>query len=311
VGEFDASQSLMTINTPVDGIVQADGSAVAQIVVTLKDNCGDLLGGETVTLASSRGSPPDIIEPGTATTGSDPLAADYGQATFTVRSAEMSPWDAVTGLFTPSVLTANSNAVSLPDTANVTFVCVPGAEAAAAGSNEVQWQYYNPTGFTRRLIRLEVTWPQQTGRRLQDVRFGPSLIWNTGSTVSPVTIDSNFVGGPTARDIGNGITKLMQLTFNFNVTGNQEYTLRAFWDNGSGGSVCDSGLVTVVRSSPATSTPGPTDTATATASPTDTLAPPTDTATPTETPTPTDTAPPTETGTAAPTPTDTQVPPTP
>ena len=117
----------------------------------------------------------------------------------------------------------------------------------AGGNNEVFWQFQNVSGMTRQLIRLEVTWPQQAGRLLQDVRFNALPIWNLGTNISPVTIDSNFLGGPTARHINDTVARPLQLTFNFNVTGGQEFTVKAFWDDTGGGSICDSGSITVVR----------------------------------------------------------------
>jgi hypothetical protein len=217
----------------------------------------------------------------------------------------MSDWNSVTGVFTPTTLTAASGVTPIVDQSDVTFLCVPGVGLPAGSSNEVFWQFSNLTGITRRLIRLEVTWPQETGRRLQDVRFSGLTIWNLGSTISPVTIDSNFLGGPTARHINNSIIKPLQINFNFNVTGNQEYTVKAFWDDTNGGKVCDSGPVTIVRQGGATPLPSATPPATVTPTVTQTptvTATPTITLTPTETPTPTETGTPTETPTATETP---------
>lgn len=244
-GIFSADNSSVTLVTPPTGVVQADGSQTVQVVVTLRDDCGNLMGGQPVALASSRGGI-DVIDPGSATTD-----VVTGQAFFTVRSAVMSPWDTGAGAFIASSLTATfdpggANLV-VNDAADATFVCVRGEPVPAGGNNEVFWQFQNVSGMTRQLIRLEVTWPQQAGRLLQDVRFNALPIWNLGTNISPVTIDSNFLGGPTARHINDTVARPLQLTFNFNVTGGQEFTVKAFWDDTGGGSICDSGSVTVVR----------------------------------------------------------------
>jgi hypothetical protein len=313
---FSAVNSSIVIVTPSTGVVQADGAETVQIAVTARDDCFQLMGNQTVSLNSSRGSE-DEISPSSTTT-----APGTGQALFTVKSLNMSPWNSVTGVFTPSTITASINTIGLADDADATFVCVAGIDVPAGGNNEVFWQFSNLTGINRRLTRLEVTWPQETGRRLQDVRLSGIVIWNLGTTISPVTIDSNFLGGPTARNINNSITKLLQINFNFNVTGAQEYTVRAFWDDGSGNSTCNSSPVTVVRGTgsststpvPDTATPtvtstvppGPTSSATATV----TLAPSatataTNTGAPTSTATVTLTPAPTNTATTTPTPTGT------
>lgn len=300
-GIFSAALSTLSLVTPADGIVQADGTSTAQVVITARDDCGELMGNVPVSLASTRPSE-EIISPASTTT-----ISGTGQALFTVKSSVMSPWNPVTNVFTASTISAIANSVTLADTRALQFVCVAGIGVPAGGVNEVFWQYTNSSGITRRLIRLEVTWPQETGRLLQDVRFGgTTVIWNLFSSISPVTIDSNFVGGSSARNINAAATKALQINFNFNVTGSQEYTVKAFWDDGAGASTCDSGSVTVSRgSSAATFTPGPTNTPlssrtptitptrTITPTPTDTPIPPSDT--PTETETPTETVTPTET----------------
>jgi hypothetical protein len=168
---------------------------------------------------------------------------------------------------------------NLPDTADATFVCVRGVISPGGGPAEVQWHFINASGMTRRLIRLEVIWPQETGRLLQDVRYSGLTIWDLGTNLSPVTIDSNFLGGPTSRHINDTFTKLLQISFNFNVTGH-EFTVKAFWDDTNGGSICDSGSITIIRSSVPTLPPPPPS-----STPTDTTVPATatETATPTET----------------------------
>jgi hypothetical protein len=304
----DYNNATMSLVTPPDGIVQSDGTSTAQLVVTLKDICsGNPIVGQLVSLSSSRGNT-DVISP--ASSGSDTTNLN-GQAFFVVSSSVISPWDpnanGGNGAWVPSVMTASVNGTALSDTSNVTFVCVRGEALPIGGNNEVYWQFTNNTGFTRRLVRVDVTWPQATGRLLQLLQFGSTTIWNQGANFSPVTINSNWVGSPTSRNINDSSSQSLLATFNFLVTGAQEYTVKAFWDNTSGASVCDSGSVTVIRGSGATSTPSATavtSTPTATSptnTPTATTLAPTNTATPTAT-----TVPPTKTAT----PTATTVPPT-
>lgn len=309
-GIFSADLSTISLITPVDGVVQSDNTSTAQLVVTAFDDCGNLMGNVPVSLASSRASD-ETISPASTTT-----APGTGQAIFTVKSGVMSPWNPVTTVFTPTTISAIANSVTLADTSSLQFVCVAGIGVPAGGINEVFWQFTNASGLTRRLIRLEVTWPQETGRLLQDIRFGGTTIWNLTSSISPVTIDSNFVGSSTSRNINAAVSKALQINFNFNVTGSQEYSVKAFWDNTSGGSTCDSGSITVIRGSTnvATFTPAPTNTPlssrTPTLTPTATITR-TPTEVPTDTPEPTETVTETETATPTETQTETPVPPTP
>jgi hypothetical protein len=271
-GTLDVNASTVTLVTPPTGIVQSDGTQTVQVVVTAKDDCGNLMPNQPVSLSSSRGGV-DIVDPSSATTDAN------GQAYFNVRSFVMSPWDTVGGNFSPSTLFAVVASQNLPDTADATFVCVRGVISPGGGPAEVQWHFINASGMTRRLIRLEVIWPQETGRLLQDVSYSGLTIWDLGTNLSPVTIDSNFLGGPTSRHINDTFTKLLQISFNFNVTGH-EFTVKAFWDDTNGGSICDSGSITIIRSSVPTLPPPPPS-----STPTDTTVPATatETATPTET----------------------------
>ena len=310
--------------------MQSDGSSTATLVVTLLDNCAVALPNTFVSMSSTRGGT-DIIS--TLSAGSDTTNAN-GQAFFTVSSSTMSPWDETAngglGAYIPSVMQAQVGATTLSDTRNVTFVCVLGQGLPNGGNNEVNWQFTNSTGLTRRLVRVDVTWPQSTGRLLQALQLGGTTIWNLGANFSPVTINSNFVGSPSSRNINDSSSKTLLATFNFLVTGSQEFKVRAFWDDTNAGSICDSGLVTVLRGGSgtaiptytntpgATSTTGPTATrtqtktpaATATPTATRTPTPPVGTNTPTNTPTVAPTAAPTNSPTTTPTPTITPVPPT-
>ena len=304
---FDAAKSSVSIITPVSGIVQADNTSTAQIVVTARDDCFNFMAGRPVTLSSSRGGT-DSISPASATTDAS------GQAVFTVKSAVMSPWDIPGNTFTPSVFKATVNSFLLASHSDIKFVCVRGDGVPAGGPNEVFWQFTNSSSMTRRLVRLDITWPQETGRLLQEVRFGGTSIWNLSANFSPVTINSNWVGSPNSRDLNDTVAKTLLVTFNFLVTGSQEFTVKAYWDDTNGNSTCDSGSVTVIRTGAGTAVPTSTAsrTPTASATPTSTNTSAPATATPTSTNTSAPTATPTNTTappSATPTSTDTSVPP--
>ena len=304
-GVFDASKSSVSLQSPANGIVQSDGTSTATLVVTLLDNCSNAVTNQQVSMGSSRGGT-DTFSPASATSDVN------GQAFFTVSSATISPWDTTASAWIPSVMSAQVTSTVLSSTRNVTFVCARGEGLPTGGNNEVFWQFTNNTGITRRLVRVDVTWPQATGRLLQLLQFGGTTIWNLGANFSPVTINSNFVGSPTARNINDTNIKTLLITFNFLVTGAQSYTAKAFWDDGNGASICDSGAVTVVRGSVPTSVASSTATTPAnTATPTPTTAnsaTPTSTTANTATPTTVSSATPTLTPTRTPTATNTATP---
>jgi hypothetical protein len=307
-GQFDASKTTMSLQNPPDGIVQSDGTMTATLVATILDNCSNPLPGQFVQLSSSRGGT-DIL--GAVGTGSDTTNAN-GQAFFSVASSVMSTWNTTTSAFDPSVISAVVNGTTLPDTRDVTFVCVRGEAVPAGGDNEVFWQFTNDTGLTRRLVRIDVTWPQASGRLLQLLQFNGTTIWDQSANFSPVNINSNWVGSPASRNINNGSSQSLLATFNFLVTGGQDYTVKSFWDNTSGGSVCDSGSVKNTRGGSATAVPSntPIATATNTTTPASTSTP-THTPVNTSTPTATTAASSTPTSTPASTSTPTTVPPSP
>jgi hypothetical protein len=158
--------------------------------------------------------------------------------------------------------------------------CVAGLAAPSGGSNEIVLLYTNDTGLARRLVRLDVVWPAASGRLLQTVSFGGETIWTTTAAASPVTLDSDFVVTATLRHLAAAATQSLQLAFNFDLSAASPapYTVTAYWDDQSGGSLCASDPVEVLRGSGATGTATPTTTVT-----------PTPTSTPTATPTPTPT----------------------
>ena len=84
-------------------------------------------------------------------------------------------------------------------------------------------------------MRLDVTWPQETGRLLQDVRFGGVSIWNLGANLQPGDHQQQLGGQPTSRNINDRQRKSLLVTFNFLVTVSQEYTVQAYWDDTNGG----------------------------------------------------------------------------
>ena len=91
----------MSLQSPTNGIVQADGTSTATLVVTLLDNCSNPLTNTVVSMSSTRGGT-DVIS--TLTAGSDTTNLN-GQAFFTVSSSTMSPWETASA-FIPSVMSA-------------------------------------------------------------------------------------------------------------------------------------------------------------------------------------------------------------
>ena len=91
--------------------VTANGSGTSTITVTLKDASGTAVHGKTVSLVSSRGTPPDTISP---TTG---VSNTSGVVTFAVSSA-------IAG---DATFTATGDSIAIPQTASVTFTPGPVA----------------------------------------------------------------------------------------------------------------------------------------------------------------------------------------
>jgi uncharacterized repeat protein (TIGR01451 family) len=215
--------------------VQADGSQASEVLVTLRDNCGNLLAGHPVSLASSRGVV-DTITPGNGATNAN------GQFTFPVTSAFVSPY--ASGTFQPSTFTATSGSTTIQQTANIAFVCVVGSTAPFSIPQDVKYLFTNNTGLNRRLVSITLTWPNGGARALNIVNFGPDQIWNGNGSSSPYTINSWNAGDQT---LSAGASKFLQLIFNYNLPGTGQYTLVTQWDNTAGGSVCTAPAVTVTR----------------------------------------------------------------
>ena len=137
--------------------------------------------------------------------------------------------------------------MTVNNTTDVTFVCVVGQGVPAGGSGEVLWNFTNESGLTRRLVSLVITWPTGPTRNLLAVNFGGTTVWNLGTSLSPITINSGWLGTDADRQIIDSATRPLLITFDFVVTGGQQYTVLPAWDDTAGGSVCDSGAVTVTR----------------------------------------------------------------
>ncbi len=240
-GLVDSIWSSVNIVSPVPALVIADGSTPIQVVVTVRDDCGDFLANRLVTLDSNRGT--DNITPASLTTDAS------GQAIFSVTSTDMSTWDGGAHDFAPSTFTGIADGVTIADTAEGAFSCVAGQEGTPAGGDDVAWVFTNDTGSSRRLVEIQIAWsfPQQPSRELINIDLGPNSIWSTRTFLNPATINSDWTGVSDDRVIGNASSEPLVLIFNFSVTGGLTFDLVAVWDNTSGANNCSSDLVTVTR----------------------------------------------------------------
>ncbi len=231
-----ASNSLVSASAP---LVQADGVETSSVTVTVRDSCGNLLANKFVTLASSRGAADTLTPAGGMTNAS-------GQFTFQVSSATTSVYTA--GAFTASSFTVTADSVALTPQANVAFACVTGAVFPFTGAQDMKFSYSNYTGINRRLVSLTMTWPNGSGRKMTSVNLDSPTIWSGNFNQSPDTINSgNWSGTSADRTVNTGASKIMQLYFNYPLSGTGTYTLTTVWDNGSGGSLCSALPIVVTR----------------------------------------------------------------
>lgn len=212
-------------------VVQADGAQAVEVLVTLRDNCGNFLAGRPVSLTSSRGVI-DTITPASGTTNA------VGQFTFRVTSYSVSGG-------TPSAFTAASGSTTITQTASATFVCVSGVVAPFSGSQDLKFSFANNTGIDRRLVSLTLTWPDNGSRKLISLNFGADQIWSGNGNNSPLTINSGWTTGN--RGINTGTNKTLQLNFDFPLSGTGQYQVSTQWDNTTGGSICTAPTIIVTR----------------------------------------------------------------
>jgi len=249
--QVDPNQSAISASPTSVG---ADSSSTAQILVTLRDSCGNVIVSppndpEQVTLTSSRGGTDRIS-----------LASGYanptsnGQVAFNVGSSTI-------GTSTYSAVAKNSvtsASVNLAHTAQVNYVddCVALSNPPIAGSQSfLQFGIANNSSFTRRLTSLSLTWPAPNGSNLKSVTIqlppaaAPTTVWNGNSGSSPFTVSSGgwSSGTDAARTIAAGQSNgtLLFNFHNFSIVQNFQYVLSTTWDDGGGGHVCsETGKVT-------------------------------------------------------------------
>ncbi len=240
----DPSWSSVDIVSPVPALVIADGTTPIQVVVTARNDCGDLLPNRLTTLDSNRGT--DTVTPASLMTDAN------GQAIFSVTSTDMSTWDGGAHDFQASTFSGISDGVAIADTAQGAFSCVAGQEGTPSGLDDVAWVFTNDTGSPRRLVEIQIRFgvlPQlpDPSLKLINIDLGPNSIWSLETFANPATINSDWTGVSADRVIGNASSEPLSLIFNFTTTGGQTYELVAVWDNTSGTNNCSSDLVTVVR----------------------------------------------------------------
>jgi hypothetical protein len=139
--------------------------------------------------------------------------------------------------------------VIILQTADVTFVCVSGSWVPATDPQELLFLYLNPTPpvTNRRMVslRLDRVPPMLGGSNaLNSIAFGSTsnVIWSGAASITPIVIGSEEWSGG-SRSIVTGTFKALVLTFDFPVAGTGTYTVVTRWDDGAGGSECDSAPV--------------------------------------------------------------------
>jgi hypothetical protein len=232
-----AGTSVLTVSNP--NTIWADGFNTAQIQLILFDECGALISTDmtsSITLSSSRG-------------GQDTFSLLFanppsGQYVYQTLSSLVG-----TSTYTAVVIDPVIGPVTITQTVNVNFVCVTGSWAPSTVPQNLQFLFSNPNppSTNRRLIYLRVdrVAPMSGGgNQLTSISFGSAgnTIWTGTASTTPIIIgSSDWTGG--SRSIVIGTFKFLQLKFNFAVAGTGTYTITTQWDDGNGGSVCQSAPV--------------------------------------------------------------------
>ena len=189
--------------------VTANGSATSTITVTLKDASGTAVQGKTVSLVSSRGTPPDTISP---TSG---VSNTSGVVTFAVSSATAGA----------PVFTATGDSVPITQTATVTFT--PGP--VAAGTSTVTASPATATADGIATSTITVTLMDANSNRVagKDVslvsgRGTPpdTILPASGNTsnangVATFTVSSATVGSPVFNATGDSVPITQTATVSF------------------------------------------------------------------------------------------------
>lgn len=237
-GVVGANTSVLTVSQP--NVVWSDGFSTAQIQLVLFDECGALITTDmtsAITISSSRG-----VQDTISLLFADPPSGRYVYQTLS----------SLVGVstYTATVIDAMVGPVIITQTVNVNFVCVGGSPAPSTNPQYLQFLFSNPSPpiTNRRLVflRLDRVPPMAGGpNQLNQISFGSASnnVWTGAATNTPIIIGSaDWAVGPT-RSIVTGTFKFLQLKFNFPVAGTGTYTLVTRWDDGNGGSVCESAPV--------------------------------------------------------------------
>lgn len=225
--------------------LQANGAAASQVVVTLKDLCGDPVVGHTVTLNPSPAGL-DIISPANGVSGSN------GQVIFSVQSI-----NAGTRTYGATAVSA-SETVNLSATASVTFyscVSVTGQFNPVSTQTYVDFRLTNTTGRAWKLTNISMDWPSSGpgGRKINQVVMGTTpatTLWSglpSGSNIDPFSLPGSAAwdsGTDAARMLADGVVgQSLLFHFSFATTG-QPFSLTATWDDGIGRTCATSSSVT-------------------------------------------------------------------
>ncbi len=222
--------------------LQANGTAASQVVVSLKDLCGDPVAGHTVTLNPSPAGL-SIISPASGISGSN------GQVTFSVSMLEINAGTYTYGATAVSAL----ETVNLSATASVTFygcVSVTGQNNQVSTQTYVDFRLTNTTGRAWKLTNVSMDWPQPGGRKINQVVMGTTpatILWSGSSNNDPFSLPGSAAwnsGTDTARTINTGVVNQSLLFYFDFVTPGQAFSLAATWDDGNGHTCATSTAVT-------------------------------------------------------------------
>jgi len=221
-GVLSASNSTIT---PTQSLTrQADNSDTATVTITLRDECNEALGGQAVTLTSSR----PTFDTVTAVSGSTTNSSGIVQ--FTVKSGKV-------GNSTYTASPANLT------TGSVSYGCVSYLASSISGNFSLLFSFDNQTGIQRRLRSLTLAWPDSGSRGVRSFGFtgttNPAWSDNNNNT-SPTTITSTGWNGAGSRLIANGAQQVLTINFSFDTNGAGTYTYtltNVTWDNGTDDSI--------------------------------------------------------------------------
>ncbi|MBL7714465.1 MAG: Ig-like domain-containing protein [Bdellovibrionales bacterium] len=171
-GAVSASVSTFTASSTT---LAGDSTATSNLTVTLKDAFGNPVSGKTVSVTSSRLSPPDTISAPVVTNA-------LGQATFTISA----------NLVGTSLLTANDVTDGFPLSTTITLTWVPGAVHAGNSTVTASLGSIPSDGITPSIIT--VTLRDATGNVVPGKTVTTSSSRAGSDTLAPASAVTNALG---------------------------------------------------------------------------------------------------------------------